>query len=122
MAAVAAADIAVMNKTRIPNPYYPLGVDVVGYLVNEWSVLYMMTLWFSGCSVLMWAGTWILTRLRPSLRGTEKATALWFLLCESSNTLVLGGSEGGGEGWDIWGTSKKTWSRESWSKETLAMI
>ncbi len=120
MAAVAAAEIAILNKTRIPHPYYPLDVEIVGYLVNEWSVPYMMALWFSGCGVLMWAGTWLLTRWKPSLRGTEKATALWFLLCESYNTLVLKGS--GGEWWDIWGTSKETWSRESWSKETLAMI
>ena len=40
------------NAKKITNNYYPIGVDIAGYLVNETSVVALLGIFFGGLSVL----------------------------------------------------------------------
>jgi cholestenol delta-isomerase len=67
-----------------PHPYYPLEVEIVGYLANEQSVPMLLGL-FGGTVLGIFAVTLLIVRLaHPNLQSTEKTTILWFVLCKSS--------------------------------------
>lgn len=75
-----------MNATDylgMPHPYYPLGVEVAGYIKNEHSVPYLLGTFAAGSAVIF-AVTGFLARLQnPSLPRSEMITAMWFVLCTS---------------------------------------
>lgn len=79
----------IVNSTRMaqpPHPFYPLEANIVGYLANEISVLQLLGLFAAGCAVIL-GFTLVLVRAHnPRLPSSEKATILWFVLCEFSNT------------------------------------
>lgn len=66
---------------KIPNPYYPLGVEIVGYLVNERSVPALLGIFFGGIAVIMAVTHIIATKLNPQLKGGEITTIMWFVIC-----------------------------------------
>ena len=71
------------NAPAPVHPYYPLGIEVVGYLANEYSVPLLLGLFAGGCAAVFGL-TWVIVeRIHPNLRSSEKATILWFILCAS---------------------------------------
>ena len=76
-----------LNATKIPHPphpYYPLGIEIVGYLANEWSTLHLLLTFFSGCAVIFTVTTLLVKKVRPNLPQSELLTLLWFVLCTST--------------------------------------
>ena len=67
--------------SKIPHPYYPLEVEIVGYLANEWSVPLLLGVFFSGCAVLAVFTHVCATKQNPHLRKSEITTIMWFVLC-----------------------------------------
>ena len=65
---------------HIPHPFYPLGVEIVGYLANRWSVSTLLGT-FLAISSLILGLTWALVSwTSPKLRRFDKLTLLWFIL------------------------------------------
>lgn len=72
------------------HPYYPLGVEVAGYLANEWSVLTLLTIFATGCAAIFSCTYLIVTKIRPKLPTSELLTILWFVLCGFIHTFFEG--------------------------------
>lgn len=73
------------NATHIKHPlhpYYPLEVEITGYLANEWGVPQLLGTFFGGLTVLFTATYLVAKRVRPSLNGYELLTIMWFVLCK----------------------------------------
>ncbi|KAI9675711.1 MAG: hypothetical protein M1817_001078 [Caeruleum heppii] len=71
------------SSTFLPepvHPYYPLGVEVVGYLANEYSVPVLLLLFFGGLAVLFGLTLVVVNNVHPNLPVSEKYTILWFVL------------------------------------------
>ena len=63
-----------------PHPFYPLGVEIVGYLANKWSVSALLGIFLGGWVVILGV-TWVLVALfSPRLRQMDKLVILWFIL------------------------------------------
>ena len=68
------------------HPFYPLGLDVPGYVPNQWTVTEILPIFFSVLLVYMGSAWWLARRIKPSFRNapsSEQALFLWFATCES---------------------------------------
>lgn len=75
------------NASKIshpPHPYYPVEVEIVGYLANEWSVLALLTAFSAGCAVIFGSTYLIVKRVHPRLPTSELLTVMWFVLSKFS--------------------------------------
>ncbi|KAL2356932.1 EBDP4, emopamil-binding protein [Cryomyces antarcticus] len=62
------------------HPYYPLGVEVVGYLANDWNVPQMLAIFFGGCAVIFYTTYLVVKRVHPHLPRGELYAVMWFVL------------------------------------------
>lgn len=70
-----------------PHPYYPLGVQLPGYLANEISVLSLICR-FAVCWVAVLSIAFlIINRVRPSASRSDRLAFLWFCLSRSSMSI-----------------------------------
>lgn len=75
----------VLNDTKIshpPHPYYPLEVELLGYLANDYSMVQLLATFAAGCAGIMMVTYMIAKRIRPKLRTSELLQIVWFVLCE----------------------------------------
>ncbi|KAG8630819.1 hypothetical protein KVT40_002438 [Elsinoe batatas] len=71
------------SETGVPHPYYPIGVQVTGYIANTFSVPYILGVFSAGCAVIF-SATYVATKkLRPRIPSGEMLTVLWFVLSGS---------------------------------------
>lgn len=83
-----ASDIA-GNASKIAlHPYYPLEVEITGYMANEWSVPLLLGVFFGGCAVLFSATYVVVKKLHPSMPKSELFTVMWFVLSTFVLTLI----------------------------------
>lgn len=75
---VETATAATMSTSH---PYYPLGVDIVGYSPNETSVLEILISAGGGCTALLALTFAAVSYVQPSLRLADRIAILWFVLC-----------------------------------------
>lgn len=71
------------NATKMtfpPHPYYPLEVEIAGYLENEWSVPTLLGIFSVGCASIFGFTYLVVTRVRQNLPTSELLTILWFVL------------------------------------------
>lgn len=71
---------AATKVEHLPHPFYPLGVEVVGYLANRWSVPTLLGIFLGGCVVILgltWAS---ISWYSPRLHRNDKLIILWFIL------------------------------------------
>lgn len=67
--------------SAVPHPYYPLGVEIVGYLANEWNTLELVSMFAAGCAVIFSVTYAILMKTRPNASNSDVAIMMWFVLC-----------------------------------------
>ncbi|KKY15818.1 putative ebp domain-containing protein [Diplodia seriata] len=86
-----------LNTTNPPDPlhpYYPLEVEIAGYLANDYTVAQLLASFATGCAVVFLVTYLVAKKLRPTLRGTELLQILWFVLSFFVyNFRRLGGSQ-----------------------------
>ncbi|KAF2087060.1 Emopamil-binding protein [Saccharata proteae CBS 121410] len=73
----------VLNATKLPHPphpYYPLEVEIIGYLANDWTVPALLASFAAGCALIFGVTYVLVKRTRPQLPATELLTILWFVL------------------------------------------
>lgn len=77
-------NLPVTSNTEPPlHPFYPLGVDIVGYLANKWSVATLLGIFLGGWLVILGV-TWAsVSWFSPRLRKLDKLIILWFILSKS---------------------------------------
>lgn len=76
-----------INGSKIPHPphpYYPLEVEITGYLANEWSVPALLGAFASGCAVIFGMTYLIIKRVQPRMPAHEVLTVMWFVLSKKS--------------------------------------
>lgn len=74
-----------INATKIPHPphpYYPLEVEIVGYLANDLTVPQLLASFAAGCAGIFLVTYLAAKKMKPTLRGSELLQILWFVLCK----------------------------------------
>ena len=66
------------------HPYYPLGVEIVGYVANDHSVPVLLAIFAAGCATIFAVTLAVVRRVQPSLRASDQITVLWFVLSSHS--------------------------------------
>jgi cholestenol delta-isomerase len=68
------------NVLTSPHPYYPLDVEITGYLANEWGVLKLLLTFAAGCAAIFYATHVVVKRIQPTISNSELFTVMWFVL------------------------------------------
>ncbi|KAL1986421.1 hypothetical protein VTN96DRAFT_6341 [Rasamsonia emersonii] len=66
--------------TPQPHPYYPIGVEIAGYIANESSVFVLAICFSLGLAAILGLILASATYLRPSMSKADKLAILWFAL------------------------------------------
>ena len=68
-----------------PHPFYPLEVELVGYLANDKNTVQLLGIFAAGC-VLICSATWTgMNRYAPTLGVKDRLATLWFVLSMRSH-------------------------------------
>lgn len=73
--------MASANASVPLHPYYPLGVDVPGYVANSLPTLSLLACFATGCTAILSLTYLLIRRMKLSLSNGEVATTMWFVLC-----------------------------------------
>ncbi|KAK8233737.1 3-beta-hydroxysteroid-Delta(8),Delta(7)-isomerase [Phyllosticta capitalensis] len=68
------------NATSRPHPYYPLGVEILGYAANDRSIPELLSVFAVGCVGIFGLAALAAKRIRPEISKTELVTIFWFVL------------------------------------------
>ncbi|KAJ9631952.1 hypothetical protein H2203_000353 [Taxawa tesnikishii (nom. ined.)] len=60
-----------------PHPYYPVEVEIAGYVANEKGVLELLSIFAAGCTVLFFGTYLVSKKIHPKLPGSEVITVMW---------------------------------------------
>lgn len=71
------------------HPFYPLEVEIAGYLANEYSVLVLLSIFAAWLAVLLGATRIITKRVQPDIAPTELLTVMWFVMSEQERLDTL---------------------------------
>ncbi|KAL1970369.1 hypothetical protein VTN77DRAFT_5529 [Rasamsonia byssochlamydoides] len=70
------------NATKLPaHPYYPIDVEIVGYLANEWDTLTLVSMFAAGCAAIFSVTYLVVMKVRPQVSTSDLWTIMWFVLC-----------------------------------------
>lgn len=64
------------------HPYYPLDLEVVGYLPNDWSTLTLLTIFATTCTAIFALTYLLVMRVQPKIASSDLWIILWFVLCK----------------------------------------
>lgn len=70
------------------HPYYPVTIEVVGYLANELSVPILLGIFAAGCAAIVGITLLIVRAVHPRLPGSDKAAIMWFMICKSGLSIA----------------------------------
>lgn len=65
----------------IVHPYYPLGVDIPGFEVNDRHFVTIVSIFLGGWAVIIAAVLILSLRISPKLSTFDRLTLTWFALC-----------------------------------------
>ncbi|KAJ6107996.1 Bcebp4 [Penicillium sp. IBT 18751x] len=63
------------------HPYYPIDLEIVGYLANEWDTLTLVSLFASGCTAIFLVTYLLVMKIHPKVSNGDLWTIMWFVLC-----------------------------------------
>lgn len=63
------------------HPYYPLGLEVVGYLPNEWNTLTLLSIFATTCTGIFALTYLLVMRVQPKISSSDLWIIMWFVLC-----------------------------------------
>lgn len=63
------------------HPYYPIDLEIVGYLANEWDTLTLVSLFAAGCTAIFLVTYLVVMRVQPKIPSGDLWTIMWFVLC-----------------------------------------
>jgi cholestenol delta-isomerase len=65
--------------SEAPHPFYPIGVEIAGYLANDKDHLTLLGIALAGLAVICSATWTIVSVVSPGLRTRDKLIILWFM-------------------------------------------
>lgn len=71
----------------VAHPYYPLHLEIPGYLANEWDTLTLVSLFASGCTAIFFVTYLLVMRVQPKISNGNLLTIMWFVLCKNPQYL-----------------------------------
>jgi len=71
-----------------PHPYYPLEIEIAGYLANDYTVPQLLAVFGAGCAVILAFTHYVAKARNPSLPKNEIVRIMWFVLCKSMSLKV----------------------------------
>jgi hypothetical protein len=71
--------IASSMPSETSHPYYPIGVEIAGYLANDKDTMTLFGVALTGLAVICGTTWTIASRVSPGLRTGDKLTILWFM-------------------------------------------
>lgn len=74
--------VAGNNATKLPHPYYPIEIEIVGYLANDYSVPALLACFAAGCAVILGFTHYVAKVRNPELPASEIVRIMWFVLCK----------------------------------------
>jgi cholestenol delta-isomerase len=64
------------------HPYYPLEVEIIGYLANDWHFLTLIAVFAAVC-VAVFSVTYVVAKqVNPRIATGELWIVMWFVLCQ----------------------------------------
>lgn len=63
------------------HPYYPIDLEIVGYLANEWDTLTLVSIFAAGCTAIFLVTYLLVMRVQPKISSGDLWTIMWFVLC-----------------------------------------
>lgn len=73
---------AAIEVPKPSHPYYPVDIEIAGFVLNNLTVEQLLAAFATGCTVIF-SATWLLTSIMaPRLKNVDKMIALWFCLCK----------------------------------------
>ncbi|KAJ5081480.1 hypothetical protein NUU61_009744 [Penicillium alfredii] len=63
------------------HPYYPLNLEIGGYLANEWKSWDLVSIFVTGCTIIFLASYLLVMRVQPKISTNDLLTLKWFALC-----------------------------------------
>jgi cholestenol Delta-isomerase len=78
------------GKIELPHhPFYPLEVEIVGYLANQWSVPLLLGIFLGGWVVILGLTWSSVSWISPALRRADKMIILWFILSKPCSGVAI---------------------------------
>ncbi|EER42495.1 conserved hypothetical protein [Histoplasma capsulatum var. duboisii H88] len=73
---------AQMANSTLSNshPYYPIDAELIGYLANEWSVPFLISIFAGGWAFILGSTLVVLSFVTPKLGKADRVAILWFML------------------------------------------
>jgi cholestenol delta-isomerase len=65
----------------VEHPYYPVSIEVVGYLANELSVPVLLGIFAAGCGAVVFFTLTMVRIFHPRLSAANKGAIMWFVIC-----------------------------------------
>ena len=65
----------------LQHPYFPIGIDLPGYIANTIPALLLVECFVSGVAVIFLATYLVVKHARPNISNGKLATTMWFVLC-----------------------------------------
>lgn len=72
------------------HPYYPLGVDIPGYVANTLSTQTILAIFSTACAGALLPALFLIRRAAPKLSTADLTTAMWFVLCGCIHLVLEG--------------------------------
>lgn len=81
---------ATLNGTKLSpplHPYYPLEVEIAGYIANEYSVIQLLLAFGTGCAAILFVTYIAAKRIRSQIPTSELLILMWFVLSKLGRCL-----------------------------------
>lgn len=63
------------------HPYYPIDLEIAGYLANEWDTLTLVSIFATGCTAIFLVTYLLVMKVQPKISSSDLWTIMWFVLC-----------------------------------------
>lgn len=63
------------------HPYYPIDLEIAGYLVNKWDTLTLVSIFATGCTAIFLVTYLLVMKVQPKISSSDLWTIMWFVLC-----------------------------------------
>ncbi|KAE8453296.1 hypothetical protein EG329_011363 [Mollisiaceae sp. DMI_Dod_QoI] len=72
------------------HPYYPLDIEIIGYIVNDKDTFALVSVFATGCAVIFTTTYLIVKKTSPRLSLSDFWTVIWFVMCGFIHVLIEG--------------------------------
>ena len=76
--------VASVNESGSPlslHPYYPVEVELLHYVANDYTVIQLLSSFAAGCIAILGLTRYLSLSVRPTMSVAELSTIMWFVLC-----------------------------------------